>query len=272
MKVLLKEGITLELDKLRLTASVINSPEAKGDVIIPSIEYYSGNKYIITSIGENAFLNNKLINSLQFDKDSQVLMVCKNAFAFSSLQTLFIPKSLTILEEGWCSNANNLKSIEISPKNHYFNFIDRELLVTKDGKSIYFAQKSIEKIGIPTTVKAICSFAFSHCSNLQFINFYKPDELSNESRIIPIYPTKCLRIDSTDPFFNEIKGQPDYFKIHENYFDLKDTNKDVEITTIGESAFKPFNDLMPFHYMKIALTARATIASAMAEKSRNKPR
>lgn len=265
MKFVLNEGITLELDLLRVTASVISSPDAKGDIIIPLNAVYSGKEFIITSISENAFLNNNLISSIQFVKNSQVLKICKNAFAYSSLQKLYIPKSLAILEEGWCLNAKKLNYIEVSPKSHYFNLIDYKL-ISKDGRTIFFVQKDIEKIDIPTTVKTISSYSFAHCYNLQLINFYKIDNLSTESKILPIYPANIMKVNSTAPFFDEIKGQDDYFKISEK----KDTETEIEVSKVGESAFKPINDVMPFSYVSIAFAARIKIASAMKEKSKNK--
>ena len=68
---------------------------------------------------------------------------------------IYFPKSL---EEGWCSDTENLNKIIISPLNDQFIF--------KDNK--YLLGKSVSKI---------CEGAFSDCKNLQII------DISEESKL-----------------------------------------------------------------------------------------
>ena len=100
------------------TASVSESIDASGHVVIPRIIEFQNDKYVVTKIEDMAFANS-MIDSLSFDEDSFVEKIGNYAFDNSNISFLSIPKRLTELPEFWCSGTKKLASIEVDPMHSF---------------------------------------------------------------------------------------------------------------------------------------------------------
>lgn len=159
-------GLTFEINK-DFTASIVNSYNARGDILIPSSIYHNSHKYIITKIKKRSFQKNENLKSIKFTEDSELRIIEKEAFFHSSIFELSIPKSVEELQEGWCSNLF-LTNIIISSDNKNFTYLDEEhkIIIGKSNKNndffdvLVFASRDIKEAVIPPKIKHICSFAF----------------------------------------------------------------------------------------------------------------
>ena len=218
------------------TANVINNDNASGDVFIPKFIILNNQEYNVVSIKEGAFRNTKSLYSLNFPADSKVEKIEKDVFTFSSIESIFIPKSVNELEEGFCRGASKLKLIMVMPSNKQLMNIDNKMIVSKsksnfeydnlifvrrDLKSMIipsfikrigryaFSESFIENIFIPSQVREICEGAFFKCKKLEHV------EISKESELETIEPLSfmntsisCINIPSSvkhlfDSFYDE---------------------------------------------------------------------
>ena len=167
------------------TASVIRSPKADGDIIIPKSIKYKTFEYIVKSISKRAFIVSK-IKSLQFPTDSELQTIENKAFMYSSIESISLPSSVTELKKGWCTKAFNLSEIIISPNNKRYCCLDEKYIIGKSSieKEYYdeliFAVRNIEIAFIPSFIECIKSFAFCECKLLKTINI----PVNSELRII----------------------------------------------------------------------------------------
>ena len=84
---LIDQGVHYELDKKTFTASITNSREAEGDIIIPFSALHECNEYIITSISEGAFKYSK-IKSLTIVENSSITSLPNFLFEQSTIQKI----------------------------------------------------------------------------------------------------------------------------------------------------------------------------------------
>ena len=131
------------------TAQVDFSPEAKGNILIPRSVIYKSTEYIVTSIEENSFINNKYIISISFAPNSKFSIIKRRAFYESSIQSISLPESLEYLEPGWCKVTPLLNYIKISPKNKYYSYVDQQMLIDKN---------NAKKVEIPSFINRIDHF------------------------------------------------------------------------------------------------------------------
>ena len=196
------------------TASVVNNDNANGDVFIPKLINFNNQEYNIISIKEGAFRNLKSIYSLSFPFDSKVEKIEKDVFTFSSIESLFIPKSVKELQEGFCRGTSKLKLITVMPSNNQLMNIDNKMIVGKsnlmseeydnllfvrrDVKSLIipsfikrigryaFSESCVENIFVPSQVREICEGSFFNCKKLEHV------EISNKSELQTIEPLSFL--------------------------------------------------------------------------------
>ena len=116
--------LSYELDSIRLKATIVNSNEACGDILIPRSVIYQSQEYIITMIDENSFRECTHLKSINFSKDSELRYIGKKAFYSSNITTLYIPPKFELFEEDWCYNAQYLDTIYISDENPNFKYSD----------------------------------------------------------------------------------------------------------------------------------------------------
>ena len=177
MKVTDKSGLSLELSDNDFTAKIVSSPNAEGSILIPHLITHRSHDYIITSISEKSFENNKKIKSIEFPPDSELRSICNEAFSSSSLESLSIPSKLQELKEGWCNGASSLVHISISPENKYYKIKDDKFIISKSDQKqqefdlLVFGCRDIEVAIIPSSIKRICPFAFAECYHLSSVKF-----------------------------------------------------------------------------------------------------
>ena len=178
-------GIFYQLNKKDLTAKVIYSPDAKGQVLIPQFIVYENQKYNITCIGEESFKNNQRIYSIEFDQDSELRSISKSAFSNSSLQSIMIPSKVEALQKGWCYGTPQLNTIILSQVNMFYQYLDekKQIIIGKSEPSseifdtLIFAARNIKKAIIPSFIKHISSYSFSGCKFLSKISISENSEL-----------------------------------------------------------------------------------------------
>ncbi|KAK8835371.1 hypothetical protein M9Y10_025136 [Tritrichomonas musculus] len=123
MSIIIKQnGIRYLVNGESHIAKIIASENAKGDIFIPRSINHKCINYEINEISKDSFKNSQ-IKSLTFAEDSNIISIPKNSFAFSTIEKLHISKNILRLENGWCSQTPNLKSITVSPKMPIFKFI-----------------------------------------------------------------------------------------------------------------------------------------------------
>ena len=166
------DDLSFELDTKSFTAHLINSCMAKGNVFLPRSINYHSQEYLLTEIKVNSFKGNNSIYSIEFPEDSALRKIEKKSFKNSSIERITIPSSLEELEEEWCADTKYLCHVSIHPNNKRYKFYDKEkkiLIGKSDTKSdifdlLVFACRDIKDVVIPSTIKHICSFAFSDCT------------------------------------------------------------------------------------------------------------
>lgn len=175
-------GIKYILNKEDYTAAIIDSLRIAGDILIPrSITYYS-QEYIITTIKEFSFLNNKNIRSIRFSEDSELVTIEPKSFSDSSLRSIIFPAGIENLK-GFAESLSYLNYVSIPPKNKNFLIIDNSLIIGKsDPKSdnfdsLLFVSRDKIKVTIPPFIKYLNSFSFSNCKKLKEVNFTQDSEL-----------------------------------------------------------------------------------------------
>lgn len=122
----------------------------------------------VTRICRGAFSFCSHLRNVIIPSDSNLRVIERKAFYFSSIESLSIPASLEVLEEGWCAEMRNLKKVTIDVNNKYYKHCedDENLIVGKSDINndefdvVVFACKNIRKVKIPENIKRIASYAF----------------------------------------------------------------------------------------------------------------
>lgn len=166
-----ENNLFFELNESDLTAKLIESPQAKGSILIPKSITINSCIFQITSIGKNSFKSNSNIRSITFPKDSELKNIEGEAFYESSLTSLFIPSKVQELNEGWCRGTSSLINITVSPQNKYFSYIDDKFLVSTDKCILFFVRRDIKTLIIPSYIKQIASDSISYCQTLKTVQF-----------------------------------------------------------------------------------------------------
>lgn len=177
METLEREGLNFQLNPEDLTASIVESPNASGSIVIPHHLRYHKQNYIITNVKSNAFYQNT-IDTLRFAKNSEVT-------TFEDLQISFlqIPPKLKIIESRSFFLLKNLTMFDVSPKNTLFSFYNNELLVGKSDENqgsfdiLYFGCSELKDVVIPSSIRIIKRYAFGESPDLESIDFEEDSQL-----------------------------------------------------------------------------------------------
>ena len=90
----------------------------------------------------------------------------------SSVTYLYIPKNVTNIMS---TSIVHVKEIEVSEENTKYKSIDNKYLVSKDGKTLYFASYDLTNINdLPETIEIIEEYAFYAHSNLLEVKLESP--------------------------------------------------------------------------------------------------
>ena len=166
-------GLVFLIDKNQRTASVIDFYSINHELIIPSTINHENIEYPVIRISKFAFKSSYDLKSLKFPVNSQVQIIQDSAFYFSEIRSIFIPASLTNLEEGWCNNAEKLNEIKISPKNPRYAVFDDKYIISKSSieqkeyNVLNFCIRNIKIIQIPNFIEIISPYAFNKCESLE---------------------------------------------------------------------------------------------------------
>ena len=166
---LTQNNIIFSLDHNLNTASIVGTNYISGDVLIPQFINYNFRNYIVISINEESF-KNAAIRSISFEDNSNVTTIQKDAFAYSSIESLSIPSSIITMQKGWCRSTVQLNKIVIMPQNTKYIFYNNEMVLSKDDTNnvnyniLVFARRDIQSVAIPNFINRIDSYAFSECS------------------------------------------------------------------------------------------------------------
>lgn len=137
----------------------------------------------IKKIASYSFSGCRSLEKVFLDNDSQLNSIGKYAFYSSSINHLYIPSNLLILEDNWCCSISDLVNVSISPKNSRFIYLDSSYIIGKSDINsdkydiLHFARRDIKEALIPSFVKEISSYAFHVCNELSNIKFSDFSEL-----------------------------------------------------------------------------------------------
>ena len=141
--------------------------DTNAHVLIPKSINYKCQDYIIKKIKEGSFKNTTEIKTIEFPFDSKITTIEKDAFIYSNIENLFISKSITELQDGWCRETSRLNSISIDPKNPKYILFNGNMILGKSNiqeeeyTNLIFVCRNTDSVQIPSFIKRICSYAFS---------------------------------------------------------------------------------------------------------------
>ncbi|MDL2292830.1 leucine-rich repeat protein [Acholeplasma sp. OttesenSCG-928-E16] len=170
------------LDEENQTAKI----KAKDGVLIdemieiPRVIEQSGKEYIVVSIFESGFENQKNIKKVILP-DTLITIEKNSFFGCSSLISVIIGKNLEFIGDYAFYNCRNLIDINmVDSITTIESFAFAECIslkefnlpaeLTKISKGLFYSSASLEKINIPSKVKTIEDYAFSKCVSLNEVS------------------------------------------------------------------------------------------------------
>ena len=160
------DNFTFTFNASNYTAEVTGYTDTSKYIAIPRFVMHDGEEYTVTSIGTDAFLNNKTIASVTIP--GSVTTIKTKAFRHcDSLEYVFIPSSVTTIGDGPFCESNCLTAIHVDGQNKNYVSVDG-VLYTADMKQLvqYPCLKADTLFKVPAQVVSINYGAFSGCPNL----------------------------------------------------------------------------------------------------------
>ena len=176
------DGIYYNLDSNTKEAEVTcGRNQYSGSVaVIPASVTYDGVEYSVTSIGDNAFNDCRLLTSVTIPDG--VKSIGKDAFfACYSLSSVNLPDGLTSIGDSGFGGCSSLSSFTVPDgiksigdfafeKCYSLSSITFPNSLTKIGDNVFQACKSLTSITVPNSVKSIGEGAFCHCDSLTMVS------------------------------------------------------------------------------------------------------
>ena len=156
------DGIYYDVDSTNKTATLTNTEyEISGAVVIPEAINYNGTQYMVTSIGEDAFLNREDVTSVTIP--NSVTSIGKQAFSScDGLTSVTIPNSVTYIDNGAFSFCSELTHVNFNAeKCSYMGSFSQS-----NGWGYVFERTALKSLTIGDKVTAIPPCAFAWCSGL----------------------------------------------------------------------------------------------------------
>ncbi|EKT4510715.1 leucine-rich repeat domain-containing protein [Flavobacterium psychrophilum] len=167
---------TITSSEAPFTAKVARNPDFSGVAVIPETVAYNSKNYIVTAIGESAFIQCNNLTSVTIPNSvttigdyvfancpgltsvtipNSVITINRGAFGgCSSLTSVTIPNSVTTIRENAFADCSGLTSVTI-PNS-----------VTDIENGAFFSCSGLTSVTIPNSVTTIGDEAFADCSGL----------------------------------------------------------------------------------------------------------
>ena len=184
------EGLKYEvLSETEHTVKVSRYPQVSGEVNIPYFVTNNNSRYVVTSIGKQAFsgcsLSSVTIPNSVTSIDEYAFSQCSSLTSItipnsvteigvgafkgcSSLTSVTIPNSVTYIGDGSFSACTNLKEIIVEAGNEYY-CCENGVLFNYDMTELIQCPGSKTEFDIPNSVLQIHDYAFRDCGNLIWV-------------------------------------------------------------------------------------------------------
>ncbi|EMY3550142.1 leucine-rich repeat domain-containing protein, partial [Flavobacterium psychrophilum] len=194
---------TITSSEAPFTAKVARNPDFSGVAVIPETVAYNSKNYIVTAIGESAFVHCNNLTSVTIPNSvttigdyvfggcfgltsvtipNSVITINRGAFAgCSGLTSVTIPNSVTTIRENAFADCSGLTSVTIpnsvtSIGDYVFGgcsgltsvTIPNSVTTIKEGT--FFNCSGLTSVTIPNSVTAIGEDAFAGCRSLKTVN------------------------------------------------------------------------------------------------------
>ena len=225
--------------------------QPKGRIDIPGQVEWNGRRYVVTAVGDRAFMSCKELSVVVIP--SSVKSIGTYAFAScSALVTAELPAGLTVVGSSAFSNCLRLSGPLVIPshvkKIGGYAFLNCSSLTSVQlpdgleeiGSSAFKGCSGMRgSITITPSVKSIGNSAFADCSHLAGIRFYGRDDLHMGTQSNPVF-AGCVGIQSVT-IGDRVRVLP------ENAFKgctgLREMTLPAGLTVIGHSAFAQCGNL-----------------------------
>lgn len=265
-----KDGIYYRIipntNEVEVTDDIPNRPSYKGDVTIPSTVTVNGETYKVTGIyyafDECPELNNVILPN--------TIKSIKVSFNLNSLAKIFIPASVSYIDNYSFKWNNYLESIIISSENPWYDSRDNCNAIVKSSNSelvrackntiipnsvnsigkLAYEGVQIKKIIIPEGVKSIGYRAFRGTEEIEEFSFPKTLTSLDEEAFVEIYSNiKTINVDPENELFDSRDNCNALIESAKNKirFACASTTIPTSVTVIGTNAFCMCKNLEIIH-------------------------
>lgn len=126
-------------------------------------------------IDKRAFYFCYKLKQVDIKNDSNLQIIEKEAFAYSSIESISISANIKELKEGCFKETSKLNKINVSPYNQFYKIYDNNFILSKSSpkKEFYdtlvLSTRDIESVIIPDFIEIIAKYAFNGCKKLRNI-------------------------------------------------------------------------------------------------------
>lgn len=113
-KLIYYNEIRYSLNEDDFTAVVLQQKTSKREIFIPRAINFESHEFIVTEICENAFLNSRHIERIDFPEDSEIKIFNKTSFICCGIRSIKIPNSVVGIGEKAFFYCQSLTSVEFT--------------------------------------------------------------------------------------------------------------------------------------------------------------